>query len=393
MRLTDMLFTDTPRPCLDDDVFTGFAGMFVNPTVIDATEVLSLFHEVTANSLPEQSEEVRRDVEFLEDQVGPSVGFQMGQFFHFDWTTIGCVAPPFREFVIEFDHRVAMEHVATTMGLKPKPEDTLHIGKSAVCFTAWKREDWYADIESGLDPKITRQALSEFRRLAFEWMFVVTIFRYVPGRGLQGPLCTWIIPVDADGRLLIDPRSNEGRNPDEPLGNCPMMIHAMSLGPHCEDDVDMLGRPITDQFSRSTRYAITQGWQTLIPALMAINAMHTPKVKAGKPGLHEVVEGESAHKKVQRRYLEKNFRPMVRWHVLKIGGLREALREANGGTMPRTMEALRLALHSVRGHTRTYMPNTYFGRKHDRPITVFIPAHNRGNPKHGVVAKDYEVTT
>lgn len=391
MRVTDMLFTDIPRPCLDDKPFTNFAEMFVNPTVIDATSVLCLFHEVTATQYGEKGSSLRRDIAYMEDEIGPGVGWQMAQFFHFDWSTIGCVAPPFREFVIEMDHRVAMEHVAEVMGVKVDKDETLHIGKTAVAFTTWKREDWYDDIERGLDSKIHSDALAEFRTLAFEWMFVVTVFRYVPGQGLQGPTCTWIIPVDADGRLLIDPRANEGRVKDEVLGECPPMIHAMSLGPWCEEDVDRGGYVRKDQYSRSTQYAITQGWMCVIPALLALSAMHTPKTKGDKPGLHEVEEGEAPHRKVAKRYLEKNFRPMVRWYTLKIDGLRQALREANGGEMPRNLSDLRLALHSVRGHTRTYMPNTYFGRKHDQPITVFVPAHNRGNPKHGVVQKDYEV--
>lgn len=378
MRLTDRLLTETPRPALEDAPFTRFADMFRDPVVIDGTDVHELFMEMTMfdedggiSTLDPSVDEQR----VLKEKLGEDLGWQVHQFFTFDWRTVGNVAPPFGEFVIEVDVRRSMEQVSARHGVEVSQRDLASVGQTACGFGVFDRERWMetlADEIGEAEPsrfinRISGLDLPEIQQLPFRWMLLVVTFRSEPGFGLHGPMSTWVIPVDQDGALFVDPRD-------------PSLIHAVAIG------------PTSSSMQESREYVLQQGFTVLIPALLAMSFMNTPAKTKSRDGYHALEEHEPPKDRVGRKYLERNFRPLTKWKVLNIDPLREALREAHGGRMPTNMAALKKALHIVRGHTATYMPNTYFGQKHDNPITVFRPSYRRGDARAGVVQKEYHLT-
>lgn len=371
MRLTDYLLTETPRPALGDKPFTGFADLYPDPTVIDYTDAHSLWMQMTMFDEPEF------EYSHADGVLGEGTAWQVMQFLNFDFSTIGVVAPPFENFVMEADVRESMEIVGREMGIKFSSNQFLNVGRTACAFTAIDRERWLDDIyrerHTLLRNALHGTDMRTINALPFRWIYMVTTYLYFPGKGMMGPTSTWAIPVDQDGKLF----TNSDPHPDNQH-----LVHALCLGPLPPGDD-------ADAKSFSDAYAIQQGWAVLLPSLLALSFMHTPRTTKKAEGYHDVHEGEMPGSKVQRKYLERNFRPMTRWSRLDIRPLREAIRSANGGTMPTSIDALKKALHVVRGHSRTYMPNTYFGRKHDRPITVFIPSFRRGDARAGVVQKEY----
>lgn len=391
MRMTDMLQTETPRPLLDDEVFTSFDVVCPDPVVIDATDVQALFMEMTLFNDHLRTEEQQEEIREFEDQLGQGIGWQVASFFQFDASTLGCVAPPFDNFVIEVDVREATMRASAAMGYVLEPRRVADIGKQAVAFASFSRKTWEEEI---LTPDFLRQNpfirqaipngpdLHEMQAIPFVWVYMITTWRYEPGRGLQGPVSTWFIPLDAEGKVFIDPKHKAKAGAGEGVAAFNSnLLYALAFGPRVHDESDVW---------LSRQYAMSQGWIAVVPALMALSFMHTPRVTKKAAGYHDLIEGETTGK-VARKYLERNFRPLVKWRTLDITPLREAVRTANGGKMPTDLAGLRKALHTVRGYTRTYMPNTYFGRKHDRPITVFTPSHVRGDARQGVVQKEYHL--
>jgi hypothetical protein len=382
MRITDMLQTETPRPALEDRVFEGFVDICPNPVVVDATDVATLFMEMTINNEAGKSADEREEIKTFEAALGTSTGWQVASFFQFDFSTLGCCAPPFENFVIEFDMRQASEDAAKALGQSYDPRDTVDFGKTAASFSTFTREDWINKIQA--DALYRKQGndiggasgptVRELEDLPFRWMMCVLTWRSEPGYGLRGPLSTWIIPLDDEGKVFIEPDGGRVVDTDKPM----RLMHASGLGPHSRDRL------------RSNSYALSQGWTVLVPALLALNFMHTPRTTKKAEGYHDLVEHEETGR-IARKYLERNFRPMVKWHTLDITPLREAVRRAHGGSMPRDFGSLAKALHVVRGHSATYMPNTYFGRQHDRPITVFRPSFRRGDIRAGIIAKEYHL--
>lgn len=391
MRITDLLLTETPRPYMDDEPFTDFDVLCPDPVVIDGTDVSALFMEMTMKrDITDAEKDEILDMAEAVDNDG--VGWQMANFFQFDFSQIGVVAPPFDNFVIEFDQRQAMQTSVTNLGI-PRPPNAAAIevamGRSAASFTTMTREGWESGVLKGLNPGggylpnaiLDGPTMAELQRLPYRWVYTVVTWRYIPGGGLRGPVSTWIIPLDEEGRLFIDPYHEE-TNPTSTNRN---LFYAMSLGPKSSRG-DGEGPTGT-----ANQVAICQGWQVILPALLTLSFMHTPRTTKDREGYHDLVEHEVTGRQA-KKYLQRHFRPMTKWSVLDIEPLRRAIREANGGSMPRDFAGLNKALHIVRGHTATYMPNTYFGRKHDRPITVFRPSYKRGDAKHGVAQKDYAVT-
>lgn len=379
MRLTDMLQTETPRPCLGDAPFTEFTSLCPNPVVIDATDVYALFMQMTMNSEYDKTEKQREEVSAFEDALG-TAGWQMAQFFQFDFRNIGCVAPPFDNFVIEFDLHEATKSAMTANGMDIKPADLVGLGQYAAAFCILDQQVWNEKVSRGAAAFarnfVTGPTLREMDDLNFRWIYCITTYRKPVGKGIQGPCATWLIPVDHDGNLyMAENNLTDGRE---------TVLAAAALGPQPRYN-DEEERRLCDH------YAITQGWQVVLPALLALSFLHTPKTTKDREGYHDLVEAPEPNARMARKYLQRNFVPLVKWHTLDISPLRRAVREAHGGGFPTDWKGLAKALHTVRGHTATYMPNTYFGKKHDRPITVFRPSYRRGDVKAGVVSKEYRL--
>ena len=376
MRLTDMLMTETPRPCLGDKPFTEFTTLCPNPVVIDGTDVYALFMQMTMHSEFEKTDEQREEVYAFEEAMG-TAGWQMAQFFQHDFSTMGCVAPPFENFVIEFDLAEATKRAMTETGTPVRPADTASLGHYAAMFSLLQRDVWDETVcvdrtASWARNFVTGPTLDQMNELDFRWIYAVTTFRKPVGRGIQGPCATWLIPLDAEGHLYMAEGTKD------------TVLAAAALGPRPTNDGEEAGR-ISDH------YAITQGWQVVLPALLALSFLHTPKTTKDREGYHDLVPAPEPNARMARKYLQRNFVPLVKWHTLDISPLRRAVREAHGGGFPTDWKGLAKALHVVRGHTATYMPNTYFGKKHERPITVFRPSYRRGDVKSGVVQKEYRL--
>lgn len=384
MRMTDMLMTETPRPCLGDPPFTEFMSLCPNPVVIDGTDVYALFSQMTMHSEYTKSEEEKEEIWEFEQALG-TAGWQMAQFFQHDFSTMGCVAPPFDNFVIEFNVRDAMDKAMSESGIDLKPTDTLHLGQYAAVFAILEREVWEDVVQADKQTAwarnfITGPTLDQMNELPYRWIYTVTTFRKPVGGQVQGPTSTWIIPVDHDGMLFMADTESS------PTGGKGSVLAAAALGPRPTNSGIEAGKV-------SDHYAITQGWQVVLPALLTLSFLHTPKSTKDREGYHDLIPSPEPNARQARKYLERNFVPMVKWHTLDISPLRRAVREAHGGGFPKDWKSLTKALHVVRGHTATYMPNTYFGKKHDRPITVFRPSYKRGDVRAGVVQKEYRVDT
>lgn len=90
-------------------------------------------------------------------------------------------------------------------------------------------------------------------------------------------------------------------------------------------------------------------------------------------------EGPSA------KWIRRQKAPTIRYHVLDINPMKEVLRtEGNIET-----NGIKKALHICRGHFATYTEEKpLFGKKAG---TFWVPAHTRGDIKHGAIVKDYRV--
>jgi hypothetical protein len=112
------------------------------------------------------------------------------------------------------------------------------------------------------------------------------------------------------------------------------------------------------------------------PFLLAISFAHCKNVER-----REIEQPSPLSKKWQKRH----GRPLVRYHILDIDPMRRVLRDEGGAEE----SGLKKALHICRGHFATYTEDApLFGRVTG---TFWKPQHVRGNVKHGVVVKDYNV--
>jgi hypothetical protein len=369
MRMHDLLMTETPRPYLGDEPYKTYAVEMEKAVVIEATDVSELLMEMTSFS-----EEVRED---FEDFGADNHAWQIAQFFNFDYTSLSNIAPPFEEMLFEFDTRDAIERLARSQGKTLDPKATINVGKTGVMVLGWPG-DMFTEVTNHSFYNVDKGGTEHTKLLAIAndpdlgWVLCIAPFHYIPGKGLVGPMCHFFVPVRKDGSPYLD--NDIGLN-RERIALWSIMSPAAPRDRW--DDEDNLPQ----------RSAAAQGWQAVVPTLMAINLMHTPR---GEKGYH-YLKKEEPQGRLAKKFLAKHFRPMTSWHVLDISPLREAVRQANGGEMPRTMKGLVKALHVVRGHYAHYPPNTYFGRKHDEWITVFRPSFRRGDIAAGRVDKDYRV--
>lgn len=357
-RMHDMLMTETPRPMGLDEVYTKYPSLYGDATVIEATQVAALMM-----SLTKFDENVQAD---LKEFGGDAYAWQLAQFFNFDWDTIQNVAPVFDTMNIEWDEHEAAKQHFTENGQTWGPEERrkmVKLGRTCVSL-AYLPMDMMKKPYPDDGPWLNDPEVKAILDLGAKWWLTATVFHYVPGRGLVGPHSTWFIPVAEDGSIY----TLSVQDSDRPT------LHAIMVGPD--------GRG-----SGPSRSGAASGWQALIPALLAVNFMHTP---GGDRGYHERVPGEAPHRE-QKQWMRRTFQPLTKWYTLDIKRLRSALREANGGKNPDSLASMTKALRMVRGHYAHYPPNTYFGRKHDDWKTVFRPAYSKGDVAFGKTDKDYRV--
>ncbi len=114
----------------------------------------------------------------------------------------------------------------------------------------------------------------------------------------------------------------------------------------------------------------------LLPAFMAISFMHCKNV-----GVTEVAPPQ----RQSRGWAKKRGEPLVSYHVLEIGPMREAL-NSDGELQGK---GLKHALHVCRGHFKTFNEEApLFGHTTG---TFWWADQVRGSAKEGEIVKDYEV--
>ncbi len=79
-------------------------------------------------------------------------------------------------------------------------------------------------------------------------------------------------------------------------------------------------------------------------------------------------------------------KPFLRYHTIEITSARKVI----GKIDPADPFGFRKALHACRGHWAIYK-DSFMGRKLDKPLVVWRPAHLRGSIKEGVVLSDYRL--
>lgn len=358
MRLHDRLMVETPHPVGADKPFTLYAETFGNAQVIDATDVMTLFFEMEREimtSAIEGGEEVVKEVWTAE------------RFCNFDWSGLTMNMPPFDNFVIEMHAEHAIQASRQRAGIARPKGDNVDMGHLSVAFCAMERTHWLTTITDNL-ADYDLDVLEVYQRIkrndSIKWVLVCSVFSQRPGFPIYGPLVGFSLPVHADGTLSMQSNPEDG----------PLSLIAPA-------------DPLVDQ-SQVERLVDSSKflYMSVIPALMAINFMHTPQ---GERGYHNRVLCKPA-KSPNKHYQRKHFRPLTSWHVLDIGPLREQFQRTLG-RVPRSSAEFAKAMHIVRGNTATYAPNTYFGKPHPEPITVFRPAHRRGDLDAGRVDKDYRL--
>lgn len=188
--------------------------------------------------------------------------------------------------------------------------------------------------------------LKGYKQLGLRWLLRMTLLTAADNGVVCGPLIDWTCPVGASGQVLVDPSPMlflGGIEPD------PSLTHEVR---------DALG--------------------CFLPAaFLALSFMNCKNV------VLEVVEPDRQLNRVRRR---AGLKPFIRYHTINIEPMKKVLRtEGNVES-----EGLKRALHICRGHFATFS-ESFMGRPLAEPLTVWRPAHVRGEAKQGVVFKDYNV--
>lgn len=357
MRMHDRLMTETPQPYGADLPFTQYARVFDEAQVIDATEVMSLFFEMERKVMASEIGEgllIDKEVWFAQ------------RFCEFDWSGLTMNMPPFGEFVMEFDAEKSLIDTREKAGL-PHWDDGKSMGQMAVSCIAVDVQVYMGMMREGLSHlnQDVRDTYTELMTLPdVKWILCMSMFSQRPVQPIIGPVVSFSLPVRADGTMILRP------------DGAPVSLIAPADALRGEDE--------SLRMVNASKYL----YLSVIPALMAVNFMHTPQ---GEKGYHVRVPCKPA-KNPNKHHQRKHFRPLTSWHQLDITPLREQFQRTLGRN-PLSSSEFAKAMHIVRGNTATYAPNTYFGKPHAEPITVFRPSHRRGDINAGRVDKDYRLDT
>ena len=116
-----------------------------------------------------------------------------------------------------------------------------------------------------------------------------------------------------------------------------------------------------------------------VPILLTLSFMNCKNVK--------VVDNEPAQK-LSKAFQKRRGIPLTTYKTLEIEPMKKVL-QTEGGI---EHNGLKRALHLCRGHFATYTPEKgMLGRPLEHPVTVWKPAHVRGNADNSVVQKDYKI--
>jgi hypothetical protein len=191
------------------------------------------------------------------------------------------------------------------------------------------------------------------RRNTGGWLFTADLFIQVRGRAV-GPLGTMPLSIHADG----SPRTFDAGNRDGESMIQVGVYNADRLPPQ-------LAESITDMIITLFK-----------PLALALSLMHCKNVR---------VSHIQQPAPLNKKWLQKHGRPLVRYRVLDIGPMKSVLK--NEGRADQV--GLKQALHICRGHFATYTEERpLFGKVSG---TFWKPQHVRGSAQQGVVFKDYNV--
>jgi len=180
------------------------------------------------------------------------------------------------------------------------------------------------------------------------------IFVTVPGFKRPDLIGNVGFPVNKDGEIIEATNSR-------------FVISGVVFGPDSESQ------------SKDTKELLP--WLTrkyIYPCLLALSLMHCKNV---------TVQRVDPPLRLSLKHRKTKGRPLLRYHVLRIGKMKQVLDQEGSAST----EGLTRALHLCRGHFNTYGKNgrgLYFGK---HVATVWIPLHTRGSLEEGVVVKDYAV--
>lgn len=276
------------------------------------------------------------------------------------------VAPPWREFFIEFDAPVA---VGPPSSRTAWPEQFPR--KWGVLCAAVERNDPEFSMvgntcrqdavecappkdRKGLDVAL-RDALAQAR-----WLLTLMVFLEYEKGAITGPEWTWTIPVSDTGTILSAPTGPQGAlfTFDGPCKSC-------------QTYRDIEERPDTLPVYKDL-FAML-----LKPVLLALSFAHCRNV---------TVRAVDPPPKLSRRHEQRHGVPLSRYYVLDIDPMKKVLRSEGGIETV----GLKQALHICRGHFKTFDEKPLFGKLRG---TYFWHDHVRGEPTQGTISKDYRITS
>ena len=148
---------------------------------------------------------------------------------------------------------------------------------------------------------------------------------------------------------------------------------------HLDENGDLLEPPSRMHHSLA---AGDETWNDQASALLQ-EAMSTCLLTMSFANCKNVTQSVSQSCIPDRPWIRKHKPPEITYHVLNINPMKEVLRTEGGSET----NGIQKALHICRGHFRRC--ERPFGR--DKPQTMWISSHTRGNAEHGVVLKDYKI--
>lgn len=264
-----------------------------------------------------------------------------------------CVAPPWPTFWLEYERPPRI--VSRVHGVVV-PDARQTASRYGVLFTSVDREALlaYHGPRDG-QPGYRERRLAWLQEHRVAWGVEANLWVAYPAVPAPvGPLVTWLLHVDEDGRALGDPHAGTQRYE---------------------------GLPDHEWPAEELRDMVTGLSGVLHACLFALSLLHCKNVAQEETA-------PAVSRPVRRAWERQHGAPPTRYRVLRIDPLREALRREAGYGGPGGPTLAR-ALHVVRGHFAVYSEAApLFGRVAGR---FWRPQHARGTASAGRVDKSYAV--
>ena len=218
------------------------------------------------------------------------------------------------------------------------------------------------------------------------WSYAITLFKQDEDDGVPEPMWSFAMKVNkATGEAV---RASENYPID------PYFFRSDAIGPTDEQIREIESRPdgkrkiigvqdgLTGKVAQcSFRDTYEMEAITLLkPLLLAISFAHCRNV---------VRVPNHASPKQNKKRVARNLPPFHKFHTLEIGPMRKIIDYAAASYRGKKSTQIEMALHTVRGHFKTYTP--------EKPLmghavgTWFWGDTARGSHKRGTVTKQYEV--